>query len=1692
MPITCPNKRLSSWKSLAKIHGEPTAYAIWNEYEGNVPESFYKSSEMGSETTQLNTVIKEGVSELFESNPELANAVYEALGFKVGKKGLIELVHYSRDNKNPLDNFIEDFPLYTSLGDNSEYEDYGKKFNFIIKKETNIKSLIDFHGKYGIDLDQHDMASHGLQPYHFNKREIQAIRKEGVDILIDDWGEYIILNPNSIILKERQKQQAQQLYSSYLQTTNNPTIEGFKQWNNKQQQINELFESNPELANEIYEALGFNFRYTSEKWRDDPTKENKATYINIKGTPSNQEFQVKKDIEEGFYSVHFKTEQGKLTKEQIQILVDAIASQIPIGGKLSTWGEITKGGISGLNRFLNNGFEKVGEREIKDREGNPIIIPILEKVEKSNLERQAQQLYSQYLDTIFPDSKVKDIIYKGTVQNKVFTKIEPTFFTSNPLTASTYVREGLTEDEKWELVISKEELENNRGELSEEEINKVNKRIEYLSNKEKYKGNQIFALINSKNITPFKDASEFTKTGNQIEELNKLYQQGFDTAIIEDSFDTSWGGAVGNKGLNAANFDEFGQYIGTTYVVFEPEQIHILSSKKDIQGFKEFINNSELKTNPTPQKGEYLNRAKSIDLLEADEVKKDLPKEAEETIKTFENRIKVYKKKLSERATNASEIKANISILENRIKALEEKYSGATMIQKMAISDSNKVNESIKKYIGLLEEENLTNNDLLNIFNGLTEISYTLRGWAEIDSLLYKVTEDERMLATVKGVYSNLNLKYRDLVAEALARYARNNNAVQYSSEALKEAQYDVSGGVAKFMSLNETEMPVLLVVDELFKRMANDINQESITKTKEVKYWIDRFAKEGQTQQSVSDALKQIGEDGKWNGNFIGKYQQKFYKEKQALIDEAKELANKGVEKAWSKYFAWMAANTIEIKHSALEFARDMSIEEIEALSDEEFKKKFDVFSKDSILYQKALLDVYKKDRRSFIESLFLEEDYSDGKIEFNENGDYKYTDSGKEINGIRARDLFIKEVEWWENENSPYEYIKAKGASRAGMGGHKYVTYNKPIEKWIDPKFAALSPTMREFYDFMVKRFRDNNKNLPNFNDLSPTYLPELEKSFGQKLMEGGVVGILKTTNNELLTSLTTDATIENDNQIYVGSKSSKPIPVSMMGNKIMPSNKEDNIFVVLNEHTNMAINHKYKKQSEGLALAAQDFLDSVEEYGTADTKEGKTVVKNGKKTKIPGKLITAKKHLEYQINAHIYGITKKDESGLNIKVGEKERKFTMGSVVDWLNSLSYYKSLGIPNVISPLINQIQGLAANMSLANSGIDTNTKEMEKATLLMQSVVFNSEDVGLFKQEGKKIFAFIEKMNLINDLHDTKIKKRSLASWITIFQTKAEYVNQGSLMVAMLKFHKIKDKNGKLVSIYDAYKMDGDNLVWDIAKMGEMKDIPGNRIIGENQDGLNEYAFINYVKEVNHRTHGDYETPMMVKEDWYGRAAMLYKRWIPQGIALRFGKKRFDQHLMGTNGQRGRYVKGRYRTLVAAEMIDGLEMQRKKVIGALLKGMIHKNLAKGELAQLSDVDKANLLAAMREMQFIVTTIVAVAILQGLSDDDDEVNYGLNLAINMLMKSQADMLFFINPNSTKQILNNIAPAVTVFGEILKTANVAIQTLFGDVYYKGGAFEGHMRLPIQFASNFPITSSLIKMQKYSAKTYDYTNY
>ena len=118
-------------------------------------------------------------------------------------------------------------------------------------------------------------------------------------------------------------------------------------------------------------------------WRDNSGKSNKARRIYLKGQRDKGYFEVVKDMEDNNYSVHFKPTDSKnpnaFTQEEKEILFKAVADVIPEGVNLSTWGELSKGGVHGLNRFSNLGFTKTGERKARMKTGEDISIPVFTK-----------------------------------------------------------------------------------------------------------------------------------------------------------------------------------------------------------------------------------------------------------------------------------------------------------------------------------------------------------------------------------------------------------------------------------------------------------------------------------------------------------------------------------------------------------------------------------------------------------------------------------------------------------------------------------------------------------------------------------------------------------------------------------------------------------------------------------------------------------------------------------------------------------------------------------------------------------------------------------------------------------------------------------------------------------------------------------------------------------------------------------------------------------------------------------------------------------------------------------------------------------------------------------------------------------------------------------------------------------------
>lgn len=137
---------------------------------------------------------------------------------------------------------------------------------------------------------------------------------------------------------------------------------------------------------------------TLKPWKDNPSKFNSTRRIYLKGQEDRGYFEVVKDIEDGYYSVHFKprnNNKNEFSPEEKDILFQAVADIIPNGGKLSTHGEVSTGGIHGLNRFSNLGFVQEGTRTVSRK--------VDQKNNISNIELDRKYYITRLVSTIEED-----------------------------------------------------------------------------------------------------------------------------------------------------------------------------------------------------------------------------------------------------------------------------------------------------------------------------------------------------------------------------------------------------------------------------------------------------------------------------------------------------------------------------------------------------------------------------------------------------------------------------------------------------------------------------------------------------------------------------------------------------------------------------------------------------------------------------------------------------------------------------------------------------------------------------------------------------------------------------------------------------------------------------------------------------------------------------------------------------------------------------------------------------------------------------------------------------------------------------------------------------------------------------------------------------------------------------------------
>ena len=499
---------LANWKDTFKAKLEFSRYKdIW-DYNRFIPNE---------NIVQQPQEIKPGVEELFNENETLANAVYEVLGFEIPTTKL-------QGKKKDSQGNIITFDVIEELTSNERKD---------LPESILLKKLFD--GKYIPKTKNGDILlgsqyKMGSFSPGSNLIEVKGANKDIVSKILNH--ELLHAVTYNIIKN----------YQAYVGERTIESIEKdvkYKKINLTEKQINSLNELT-KLKNKVITYYKNNSDNIQDKYPD----LGKSDYF-IKAQYSEA------DLDE-FISEVFSN------PNLIEVL-----KQIPSEGKKSNLFKDFVDAISKILGFTNTSIlEDIVAYSEEAFFAQPQITP--------QQKQQALQLYSQYLDTIFPDSKVKDIVYHGT--DKELKK-----FYDN-------LRSGI-----------------HFGTLKQAEGRRRATDFEFKKN-----AKFISAIIDLKNPLKTKDfdwekaGDAFTswQPGDDLSDLDFTEYLISSGIIKEEEIQDAEGDfdLINKKGYDGVIYKNEGAGEKTgenSYAVSKSEQIHILGSKQDIEGFKEFVGKKE-------------------------------------------------------------------------------------------------------------------------------------------------------------------------------------------------------------------------------------------------------------------------------------------------------------------------------------------------------------------------------------------------------------------------------------------------------------------------------------------------------------------------------------------------------------------------------------------------------------------------------------------------------------------------------------------------------------------------------------------------------------------------------------------------------------------------------------------------------------------------------------------------------------------------------------------------------------------------------------------------------------------------------------------------------------------------------------------------------------------------------------------
>jgi hypothetical protein len=1435
--------------------------------------------------------------------------------------------------------------------------------------------------------------------------------------------------------------------------------------------VEELFDSNPELANQVYEALGFKVSNSSialNKINNTKIGENVTLFIN------NMPVKYKK-VSENYF------EGKQITKKQE---TDFINSSESVTTSIEKF--IEKEGTTirySLDELINFYLEKLPKFQATSQQ-----------------KQQALQAYSQYLDTVFPDSQVKDIVYHGSIYDnkqsfKESTRVSGNYFAVNPNEALQHAERQL--QNKKDAVLYSILLNIKNPKI-------ITKPIDYedLDTEVKiYKGDTVFGTDYDAIIA------------EKVEEYNAT-----------KSAETVW--------------------LEKQIVIFEPEQAHILGSKQDIEGFKDFTRgqkNDKVAFNRKASTVSQKDISTTLDTLQSKVNEKNgilsvdgfdnIWKRVFKTVKGKYSAAKTEKQLDAEKVRNEAdmviqniqsdiikkafplentyvadyvetpETKGMYDLLSKQLAPIIEKAKQKGSVMKAEIFVGNSVT-SKGDIVSILEidpEGNYYIYDLGTKYNNASAKNKykSLSEWtSQINQVKTILETGDSVLGLkagkVEGAYLlELEIDYKNKGINIKSKSTYNGTNENAINKFLKNREIKAMNIVApKFLrtkseKINDFIDRLYLQIDALMQKTPNtDIAKAANNALIESKL---KLAQELQIEANTKNLIDHIQTELEEIQNIVNEANTA------GLPDSSDLLAQLDVYSKMSNFIdkptleqrkemLYVQGLAVQLKNEILEYEKTLILNAAEKTGISNFVSDIFAAVKDIGWFRKATMGISKIDNPLVATAFRLYTDamgkartsiqtLADKILEaskeykrFTGTNDYKLIIEGNSLVGEYTPDFWkefskAKDTNNWEWLSENVVYNKERYlAKRENMLNFLESQRNKNINtlKIANPSISEqeLTKELVELEKFEMRKWDNANKNnlsihftpkskhinpkwkeikegkykgtpveafydlyrsvLEGANELFPehiksNFIPSFNQEFIEKTASLGLAGAIKASASGILDDLSTNY----DENLYgeIDSATGMPIDKLFIPGLNYKENKSMDLGVVLFRFMEGVYRYKELSEVEQTILAVQRQL-----------RNGKTKVVDSLGRELPeGKV--ADKNVINNRTADAFDDWVKSSIYNQKRVDEGSFEITDKSAGGFLKLMGLIKEgdtkkISYARIADKIIRytSLHNLAFNMysPLVNLFGGASNMYMSGAG----GLDYTNEDL-------TKAFSYIMQGKTGISSEDAQ-KAKLIYEYFAIEQSDINRDIANELSNRYLT--KLTDKyNGMTLMRESENVLQRAGLIAMILsnkhsmKWSDFSVVDGKLVVEDNN--MIKENFRQKVITVNSKNIGGVNPDDLASAKRYiaGRMVMQHRNWLPAMAIERFGQKQFDYVLE-------RDVEGRYRTAVR-----------------LYKALFSKSL----LEKLTPMEQANLKAAKMEAMLLLGTALLVIALKGVDDDEKEKSW-YKISNKISTRALGELGFFIDPTlqSQYQILLSPAASTGVLEDVGGLGKSIFKEAFGD--------------------------------------------